>query len=362
MLTPTFLAGFCTVLASILAYGTTQTHLLYSSGLPPACVEASCTSVGPHPGNGGTLGRSASPENHASEGGGSSQLPQAPQQPATGGSGGNGGGGGQPGQAPATHAGHPAAPRQHAGGRGGGSPGPRVTVVYRTQKRSSGQFLAAVTITNRGKTALSGWQLQMNYRRAAISQMWGAHWFPADPRSQAGLAAAPAGQRPLRPGMTVRFVFLARGTAGPPGGCAINGKRCSFRSRSPRNPRKPHAPGPGRGQGHAHNPGTSHAHNPGSSQTGKSGSLSLRLTASLSLRLTASVRPGATGPGHPKGRSHAKGRPGGHTRAQGQAGAKGRHARKHTRAKAWPLLVADGWVTAGMSGPGLAPAGQGGAN
>jgi cellulose binding protein with CBM2 domain len=351
MLTPTFLAGFCTVLASILAYGTTQTHLLYSSGLPPACVEASCTSIGPHPGNGGALGESANPETHASHDGGSSQLAQPPQQPVTGGGADNeGGGGSQPGQAPGTHAGHPAAPRQHAGGRGGGSPGPRVTVVYRTQKQSSGRFLAAVTITNRGKTALSGWQLQMNYRRAEISHMWGARWFPADPRSQAGLATAPAGQRPLRPGMTVRFVFLASGTAGPPGGCAINGYQCSFRARGPRNPRKPHTPGPGRGHGHAHNPGTSHAHNPGSSQAGQPGS--------LSLQLTASVRPGATGPGHAKG--HAKG----HTRTKGHAGAKGSHtrARKHTRTKAWPVLVADGWVTAGMAGPGLAPAGQRGAN
>jgi Cellulose binding domain len=331
MLTPTFLAGFCTVLASILAYGTTQTHLLYSGGLPPACAEASCTSVGPHPGNGGTLGK-ASPEDHSNHDARGSQPQPVPQQPATGGGGGAGGGGGQPGQAPRTHDGHPAVPRQQAGGPGGNSPGPRVRVVYRTQRRSSGQFIAAVTITNRGRTVLAGWQLQMNYRRATISRMWGARWLPSGPRSRDGLAAAPATQRPLRPGMTVRFVFLARGAAGPPGGCAINGYQCTFQSRSPGKPHRPHDPGSH--QGHAHNPGTSRAHKPGSSQAGSPGSVSLQLTASVRTAAAGTGQPGTQGRTHAAGQAQARR----HSHARWHSHTGRHHHHHHRKASRYRLL------------------------
>lgn len=267
MVTPTFVAGFCLVLASILAYGTTQTHLLYSSGLPPACAAASCTSAGPQSVKGGTLGRSASPEHKARHGARARQPRQTPGQQTPGqqtagqqtagqqtpGQQAAGGGGNTPaGQSAGPPSRHPAKPGSSPASPGGGTPGPRVAVVYRTQKRSSGQFLAAVTITNRGKTALSGWQLGMRYRWATISRMWGARWFPAGPQSRAGLAAAPTGQRPLRPGMRVRFVYLAHGPAGPPGGCAFDGHQCMFRARGPG---KPHSPAPGRH--HARHPGTS---------------------------------------------------------------------------------------------------------
>lgn len=322
MATPTFLAGFCTVLASILAYGTTQTHLLYNSGLPPACAEASCSSASPHPANGGTLGRGK----HAGRGidgnhGTRTGQPQwSPEHPVTG-------EGSRATRSPGAPARQGAAARRHPGGS---AQRPRVMVVYRTQQRSSGQFLGAVTITNLGKTVLSGWQLGMQYRRATISQVWNARWIPASPRDRhAGLVAALTSQRPLRPGRSVRFVFLARGAAGPPGGCAFDGYRCTFRSHGPR---QPHAIGQDSGQGHARNPGPGHRHQPGTARGHNPRSARAHTTGSAAVQLTGSVRADATGSGraqatgraHPASGLHAQGQ----QRARGQPHAKGhRHAR-----------------------------------
>lgn len=316
MATPTFLAGFCTVLASILAYGTTQTHLLYSSGLP-ACAEASCSSASPHSGIGGALGSGKHAGHridgkHVARGG---QRQQAPDQPAPG-------AGRRPraNRSPGGPARHNAARRWHPGG----SQGPRVVVVYRTQKRSSGQFIAAVTITNRGKAVLTGWQLGMRYRQATISDMWGARWIPADPRSRAGLAAAPVNQRPLRPGMSARFVFLAHGAAGPPGGCAFDGYRCTFLGHAPPAPGKPHDPGPH--QGHAHNPGRTHGHHPGQARGRNPGSAYAQKPGSHGVQLTAWVHPTGAKPGHAEGHPGTKVRPHatGHSYTKGDSRARGR--------------------------------------
>jgi hypothetical protein len=308
MATPTFVAGFCTVLAAILAYGTTQTHLLYSNGLPPACAEASCSTASPQPGNGGPLGESASPGITGTHGTRPGRPQQAPEQPATGG----GGGGARPDRSPGTHAGHRAAP-QHQAHPPGGSRGPDVAVVYHTQKRWSGRFTATVTIINNGQMVLSGWQLRMNYRRVKIDSLWGARWFPASPSSGNGLVAAPAGQRPLRPGMSARFSFRAGGVPGQPGGCAFDGYRCTYRNHRPDKRRKSHNAGPGKKR--ARTPGTSRAHNPGTSRARNPGSVSVNLTGLVVPTATRLNRPRAkanpSANGHPHAKSHpqAKGHP-----------------------------------------------------
>ena len=338
MATPTFLAGFCTVLASILAYGTTQTHLLYSTGMPPACAEASCSAPGPSPGNGGGLGESASPGIGGSHGNRSARPEQGAPPPATGGSTGRDA---PPSRPRGSRTGHQDAPRHHAGHPAAGSPGgPQVAVVYRTQQRWSGRFLATVTITNNGKTVLSGWQLQMDYRQVRIGAVWGARWFPDHPRSGTGLVAALSGQRPLRPGMSAQFVFTARGDPGLPGGCAFNGHRCRFRHHPPRKPRAPrkphhHAPGPEK----AHHPGPSHPRNPDSVH------LAGLVLPGPAVAGHARTRrhPGAgghpLGHGHPFGRGHphASGQP--HGNGQGPRGHQGQKRSHRHHRRAWYRLV-----------------------
>lgn len=204
---------------AILAYGTTQTHLLFS-GLPPACQSASCLSTAPGGGNGVPLKTSAKPVTggeHGAASGAQERRPGGPvttsPSPTT-----NPAAGGQPQpQGPA-----PQPPSAT------GPAGPKVAVVYHTLRNLPGGFLASITIWNRGESALAGWQLWMQYQQARVDYARGAHWFPADPLSRAGLAAPATGQRPLRPGTGVRFILHVTGSAGPPAGCAFEGYRCKF--------------------------------------------------------------------------------------------------------------------------------------
>jgi hypothetical protein len=227
--TPTFLAGACCVIAATLAYGTTQTHLLYSE---PGCQAAHCSAPGPkgnaNRNSGTTLKTSARPgvggEHGPAHGGGQVHQPQGVPSPP---------GSGTP---PSHHAAHPASqsppqPPSPPVTVGGGQPGPRVAVLYHTLKTWHGGFLAAITIANHGTSALDGWQLWLQYRVTEIDHVWGAHWFPYSAKVRnAGLVAAPASQPKVKPGAVERFTFRATGTPGAPAGCSFDGYRCTVKT------------------------------------------------------------------------------------------------------------------------------------
>ena len=216
--TPTFFAGACIVFAATLAYGTTQTHLVFSggSGSRPGCTPARCAASGA--GNGtvksgsATMGRSARPGPD-----GARRQGSVTGRPA---------GTPSPGAAPGPSA-HPKTSRPAgAGPKAGSSP---VTVAYQTLRSWPGGFLAVMTITNHGTSAVAGWQLWMHYAGARVVHVWGAGWSRVPRHPGAGLATPRPGQRMLLPGASTQFTFRVTGRPGPPAGCFFNTTRCSFR-------------------------------------------------------------------------------------------------------------------------------------
>ncbi|HEY3735516.1 MAG TPA: hypothetical protein VGL63_16530 [Streptosporangiaceae bacterium] len=220
--TPTFVAGLATVVVAVMAYGTTQTHLLFSG--EPACATASCSGAGSHAAGGALLQISARPD------------------VGTGGSAGRGGTSHSPRRG--TVAGVIAGPQPdpepvRQTSAGGASPSPPsgrapwapVAVTYQTLRTSRGGFQAAITITSRSRSVIRGWRLWLHYPSASVGRMQGARWLPAGPRRDAGLAASHPGQE-LRPGASIRIVLWADGTAGAPVGCLFDGGRCSYAGRS----------------------------------------------------------------------------------------------------------------------------------
>jgi Cellulose binding domain len=247
MATPTFLAGACFVIVATLAYGTTQTHLLYSE----PCQSASCSLPDGPGGNGVTLKTKAQPglggkTDSVHSGGRAHQVQgsatSGPGSTATKPSGGGTTTGRTSPKPPVTI--------------GDGQSGPRVAILFSKVKSWHGGFMAAVTIANHGRSALAGWQLWLRYRTTDIERMWGAHWFPDSQRApNVGLVAPPSSQRQVKPGATERFTFRATGPARAPIGCSFDGYHCSFKvSAGGRQPQPPstNSGGTGTDKRHTH--------------------------------------------------------------------------------------------------------------
>jgi hypothetical protein len=239
MVTPTFFAGACIVFAATLAYGTTQTHLVFSGGQDGTCGAANCSASGPAAGPGKSGGapyqESATPATGVARGtatGGATDHAPAGGGPAGGGHAAAGprtqmtaGPGGQVTAAGPATGGSPANTQRRAY-----SSGLPVIITYRTVTSWDGGFVVTMTITNRSKSAIPNWLLWLHYRHARIDRVWGARWYPAVPRAPgAGLVAPRVGQLMLWPGASVRFTFRASGRAAPLPGCFFDTARCSFR-------------------------------------------------------------------------------------------------------------------------------------
>jgi hypothetical protein len=223
VVTPTFLASASIVIVAILAYGTTRTHLLYS-GMGPACASASCTNTSPQASGGVPNAASAREGTRAGHGsasgpkGGSSANHESGRTGQPGGSPGNQNYGGMPGTQP-----NPVATA------GAGPAKSRVVIVYRTLRSVRGGFYATITISNRGKILIKGWQLWMHYGSSRINHVTGARWFPASAKAHGtGLAVPEPDNATLRPGGTVRFTVQSSGSPGAPDGCVFDGNHCSF--------------------------------------------------------------------------------------------------------------------------------------
>jgi hypothetical protein len=225
MATPTFIAGACVVIVATLAYGTTQTHLLYS-GMPPACQAASCLNTGPNGGNGVTLKTSARPavgDRRTPDAGrvqtrtAGQPTPGTPQRtssssPSTG--------------APGGQTVSPPPPVS-----GDGQSGPHVAIWFRELKIWDGGFLAVVTIVNHSDGPLAGWQLWMRYKVTQIDHVWNARFFQQSPASRSAGMMVPGPRQPaVLPGGSERFTFKASGPPAVPAGCEFDGYACSFRT------------------------------------------------------------------------------------------------------------------------------------
>jgi hypothetical protein len=216
--TPTFVAGLATVVVAVMAYGTTQTHLLFSG--EPACATASCASAGPHAAGGELLQISARPDT----GTGGSARRSGTSQALRGGNAAGVIAGPQPDPEPVRQTPAGGAPPAVASGRAPWAP---VGVTYQTLRTSRDGFQAAITITSHARSVIRSWRLWLRYPSASIERMQGARWLPAGPRRDAGLAASHPGQE-LRPGASIRIVLWADGRAGAPAGCLFDSGRCSY--------------------------------------------------------------------------------------------------------------------------------------
>lgn len=241
------------MIAATLAYGTTQTHLLYSE---PTCQAAQCSAMGGHGNDGTTLKATARPGVGGAQGQGNPDVPehQAEGSPISPGS-------GSPGsQHTSTPAGQ--SPPTPPAAEGGGQPAPKVAVLFRTLKSWHGGFMAAVTIANHGESALDGWQLWLRYRVTEIDRMWGARWFPSSTQGRnAGMVAAFVSQPKVQPGASAGFTFKAAGSPGKPAGCSFDGYRCSFKTLTGGGNRAVgghHSHKPGGGKAAAGKPGAKH--------------------------------------------------------------------------------------------------------
>jgi hypothetical protein len=226
MVTPTFFAGACIVFAATLAYGTTQTHLVFGGGDISTCAAASCSrAAGPVKAGGIPLRTSASPATGGARGtvpGGASNHAPA---------GGTNANAGRPGgMASGTGTSAEAGGQQADILSWAYSSRLPVIIAYRTMRSWHGGFQGAMTITNRSKAAIRNWLLWMRYRRARMENLWGARWYAVGPRAPGAAVVAPRrGQPALAPGASTRFTFRVSGHAGPPAGCFFDTSRCSFR-------------------------------------------------------------------------------------------------------------------------------------
>jgi len=219
MVTPTFFAGACVVVAAVLAYGTTQTHLVFK-GMGPACGAANCVPVSPGAAPGLQLGTSATRETPGRGVTGTRGAParaRTPDADPYAGRAGRLGARRETREAPAR-----TASQVYAAGV-------RVIIAYRTVRSWRGGFVGAMTITNPSRSAIPNWLLWLHYQRARLDHVWGARWYPVGPRAPgAGVVAAPLSQPVLPARASARFTFRASGHAGPPDGCFFDTSRCRF--------------------------------------------------------------------------------------------------------------------------------------
>ncbi len=191
MVTPTFVFSVSILTVAVLAFGTTQTYLRFSSSGPgPTCPAQGC----------------ASPDASHSAGATTPGGPMAAgtaHRPA------------RPSPAPGKGA---SSPSRHQG-----SSRSEVRVSYETTHILPDGFVAQITITYRGAAPAGSWWLSFRYPGVRVLWMAGASWH-ADGGT---IVVEPMpGAPPLQKGATVPVTLAAMGDAGPPSSCLFDGARC----------------------------------------------------------------------------------------------------------------------------------------
>jgi Cellulose binding domain len=189
VVTPTFAAGLGVVIAAGMAYPMTKTVISYG-GAPPAggapCLTAGCVA-------------------------GSGELATA-----------------SPGQRlesppPAAKSPDPSAAPAPSGG-GTVAAGAPPVMQYQTLRQWQSGFFGQVTITDPGGSAQANWQLSLSYDSAHIIGVWGGKWSASDDHTV--VVTPDSGDGTSHNGSSVQVVVAVSGQAGPPSGCAFNGRAC----------------------------------------------------------------------------------------------------------------------------------------
>jgi hypothetical protein len=187
MVTPTFVFSVTIVTMAVLAFGTTQTYLRFSSSGPgTGCTVTGCA----HPDASHTANRTSGGPMTA----GSAHRPSpSPGRTSSGTS--------------------PRKPQRR----------PDVRISYRTVRAAPGGFLAEISITGRSDSPDGDWRLSFSYPGVQITWMAGATWREED----GTVVIKPLAETPqLRKGTTLPVMFTATGEPGAPSGCLFEGAHC----------------------------------------------------------------------------------------------------------------------------------------
>jgi hypothetical protein len=189
MVTPQFVFSVGLLTTAILAFGTTQTYLRFSSSGPgPSCAPQGC----------------ASPDASHSAGGKAQGGPMAagtahkPVRPSP-------------------------APGDGGSQRHQGDWRSEVRVGYQIMHSIPGGFVAEIALTYRGATPDANWWLSFSYPGVRVLWMAGVTW-----HTEGGtIVVEPAPDAaPLRKGVTLTIALAAMGAPGPPSSCLFDGTRC----------------------------------------------------------------------------------------------------------------------------------------
>jgi len=190
MVTPTFAAGLGVVIAAGMAYPMTKTVISYG-GTPPAggtpCLTTGCV------GDGSGALATASPGERLKPPPPAAALPDRPASPA-------------PGE--------------------GGAVAPGAPIMqYQTLRQWQSGFIGQITITDPGGQAQGNWQLRLSYDSAHIIGVWGGRWIASGDHEV--VVTPDSGDGTSHDGSgSVQVVLAVSGQAGPPTGCAFNGRAC----------------------------------------------------------------------------------------------------------------------------------------
>lgn len=99
-----------------------------------------------------------------------------------------------------------------------------LVVAFRMVSRSSDGFRFTATIANRGPRPVPRWALAFRIPDASILSASGATVVRT---GELGWVRSRTGAPALAPGRSVKVTFLARGTAGGPSSCKMNGLPCT---------------------------------------------------------------------------------------------------------------------------------------
>jgi hypothetical protein len=190
MVTPTFVLSVAILSMAVLAFGTTQTSLLFSSSGGPdtGCAIDGC----------------AGPD------GGQTAAGRTPAGPVAKGSAHRGG-------------------RRSAGLSISGpalrvQPRPEVRISYRTVRYMPGGFVAEIVIANHGESPGGDWRLSVRLPGVRIIGMGGATWYAG---TNGTVIVEPAKHTTqLRKGATLPVTFTALGQPGVPAECVFEGTPC----------------------------------------------------------------------------------------------------------------------------------------
>jgi hypothetical protein len=188
MVTPTFVFSVSVLTMAILAFGTTQTYLRFSSAGPgPSCAAQGCVN----------------PDASHSAGGRSSTGPMTA-------------GTGHKAVRPSPTPGNGASRRQ-AGSRSA------VRISYQSTHSIPDGFVAEISVTYHGSSPAAAWWLSFRYQDVRVLWMAGVSW-----HTDGGTVVVEPvpNASPLRKGMTLHITLAAMGDPGPPSNCLFNGARC----------------------------------------------------------------------------------------------------------------------------------------